>query len=332
MEQMERNFTQQRVAQDAVILQLKQKGPKKRQAAHVSIAEPIIERCPQAYQEALVTYITRQGHYDVAQTDISDSLHALAALPNSEKARLGWLTKSELLRAWISSPQSAPLLMHANSITTLKLSVTSVLTAILARALQKEETHTPLVLTFFCGLHSNLNTGEDALSGPLAMLKSLLDQLLRHPYPQFQFDLSLLKEVIVKGAIKGKIGKLARVFRDLVAQLPPEMVVFVMIDGVCYYEDESVVEDLAVVVNELVGIAVNPIKKACRCTVKLLLTSPTRTAAVVGSFEEGNVLDAPRGVERGASGVNGNVTLRREKTEEDAVEDLDSDGGRYEDI
>ncbi|RPA86474.1 hypothetical protein BJ508DRAFT_134295 [Ascobolus immersus RN42] len=257
--------------------------------------------CPQRLQASLLAYITQRNHNGLVLTDVEESLHSTATLPKSEQNRLGWITKADQLRQWLTSAEGGALLIHANSSIDGRVSVTTVLSSMLVRALQSESIRIVHVLAFFCGIHANLDDEDnDIHSGPVALIESLLDQLLRQPEENFSFDLSRLKKDMVKRATEGSLKCLVDLFVELVSQLRAEVVLFIIIDAVCYYEEDDIIDDTATILNELIVLATDPESRYCRCTVKLLLTTPTRTSALHEAFEEENLLEAPLNIDRGS--------------------------------
>jgi hypothetical protein len=116
------------------------------------------------------------------------------------------------------------------------------------------------------------------------MLSSLIDQLLR----QFQFDTRpLSKEIDLEGLQAGSVAVLSELLRTLVRQLPPSMTLFVVVDGVAFYERDGLESDEWQALLTLVRLVTDA---NMMTPVKLLFTSTLNTDFVRAAFEQDDLI------------------------------------------
>ncbi|KAI8668518.1 hypothetical protein NCS55_00878000 [Fusarium keratoplasticum] len=131
-----------------------------------------------------------------------------------------------------------------------------------------------VVTFFFAGLHTS-----KALSGPTALMRSLITQLLLNsnlPKP----DLGFVSEAMLEGCARRNCRTLCDVFVKLIKQVPPHMHVFCIVDGITWYEQVPWVADMHCVATmfEYLAKRTNPDHSG---PIKVLLTSPTRSISIV---------------------------------------------------
>ncbi|KAI8667598.1 hypothetical protein NCS56_00896900 [Fusarium sp. Ph1] len=130
------------------------------------------------------------------------------------------------------------------------------------------------VTFIFAGLHTS-----KALSGPTALMRSLITQLLLDsnlPKP----DLGFVSEAMLEGCARRDCRTLCDVFVNLIKQVPPQMHVFCIVDGITWYEQVPWVADMHCVATmfEYLAKRTNPDHSGL---IKVLLTSPTRSISIV---------------------------------------------------
>ncbi|KUI60968.1 hypothetical protein VP1G_08146 [Cytospora mali] len=198
-------------------------------------------------------------------------------VPAQERARAEQLIQVSPIQEWLRSPRSSQLLVHGNYdmkryISGLSLFCTTLIQSVAERAPRF------LHLTFFCGLHTDSIT--DRHTGGLALIQSFICQLLC----QFDFSRKLPTSMIVKEMVqKGDIHELCGLFKQLVNLLPNSVVLVCLIDGILYYEREEFLEDMGHVLVTILRISSEQSTKA---TVKVLITSPTRTTEARKPFRD----------------------------------------------
>ncbi|KAL9607543.1 MAG: hypothetical protein Q9204_009319 [Flavoplaca sp. TL-2023a] len=121
----------------------------------------------------------------------------------------------------------------------------SYLCALLSTTLQHTE---PVVsFTFFCGLHV---AEMDPIRGPTGIVRSLVRRLLDVYY----FDLDFIDLGFEEQLRQHNMGALLDLFSSLFKQLPEDLVLFCVIDGVSFYESAGQIDDLETVIGFLVDL------------------------------------------------------------------------------
>ncbi|KAM6524476.1 hypothetical protein FALCPG4_010088 [Fusarium falciforme] len=130
------------------------------------------------------------------------------------------------------------------------------------------------VTFFFAGLHTS-----KALSGPTALMRSLITQLLLNPNLP-KPDLGFVSEAMLEGCARRDCRTPCDVFVNLIKQVPPQMHVFCIVDGITWYEQVPWVADMHCVATmfEYLAKRTNPDHSGL---IKVLLTSPTRSISIV---------------------------------------------------
>ncbi|KAM0544547.1 hypothetical protein ACHAPJ_011764 [Fusarium lateritium] len=198
-------------------------------------------------------------------------------VPEIEQARAEQLVQTTRMRDWLVSPHSSQLLVHGNydprrQISGLTLLCTSLADSIAERAPQS------LHLVFFCGLH--VDSATDEFTGGHAMIQSFICQLLC----QYDFSTSVsFQDVSPELLLLGDIDELCWLLELLIHRLPSSTLLVCLIDGIGYYEREEFVDSMADVLVTILRISK---EQQTAATIKVLLTSPTRTIKVRQPFPD----------------------------------------------
>ncbi|KAK7189573.1 hypothetical protein DPSP01_001567 [Paraphaeosphaeria sporulosa] len=221
--------------------------------------------------------------HDLDLTDLALVQDRKEQLPSRDRSRAEQVTNTQLFRSWIVSPSSTKLLIHWDSRLPKMIAEVSPLTVFcttMAQALRSNPRF--LSALWFCGQH--IDAYEfGARSGGQMMIGSLLDQLLR----QWDFNTEPLHNYIGYDSLqKGDVEALTALLGFLIGQLPPEIVLFLIIDGAALFEREEVQDALPVFLSLIQLVADNSV----RATVKLLITSTPGTDIIRGSFEEEDLI------------------------------------------
>ena len=125
-----------------------------------------------------------------------------------------------------------------------KISAMSVFCAILVDTLttmpkdvsQAEDTH--IVLYFFCGQHASY---DGPLAGPAGLIRSLVSQLFLVWPKRAHLDFSFMEDIpgLWNDVQDHRIDALCWVFQELLSQLPSDVVVHCIIDGISQYETSA---------------------------------------------------------------------------------------------
>ncbi|CUS14985.1 unnamed protein product [Tuber aestivum] len=255
----------------------------------------------------------------------------------AEKDRANWIMKSQRMSQWLTSTTPSTLLINGNG-EHKKISPLSFIAALLVQSLTQSDVP---VLYFFCGENTSSSGG-----GPSDLIRSLTAQLLTH----YDFDLTTLRHTR-KGTPK-TTKQLCTLFEGLLAQLPDDSLLFILIDGITYFENADRREETCFIIERL-----HEISQGAHPLVKVLVTAPSKSRYVVkvlqsdggsdddgkaGGMNEGSgwgVLHAPVNPGGGRVGLSvpywerrttGSVTDLRRAAEEqsDGIVREEEDGGR----
>ncbi|GAP86571.1 hypothetical protein SAMD00023353_2001770 [Rosellinia necatrix] len=151
-----------------------------------------------------------------------------------------YLKSSLKFRRWLMGTAPDILLVDGHE-TRGRVSAMSVFCAMLVQALwtiQQEPTspkHQAITLFFTCGAHTS---AEDILTGPCGILRSFIGQLLRS-WPGHAPDMTFISEtngLLIDDIREDRVEALCYLFEELLGRLPPEAVVYCIIDGISFYE------------------------------------------------------------------------------------------------
>jgi hypothetical protein len=195
------------------------------------------------------------------------------------------MLQSPRLRSWLAIDESSTLLINGQGRPTPKSEV-SYTAAKLVESLIRIAADKPniIVLAYFCGQHQRLS---DVYANPSELTMSLLVQLIDgyRGFPQGELE-QCLQDVDPRSVVS-----LCQAFHGLVAQLPKNIFLYVVVDGLSFFaEPANRGEQTATIVHQLVDLHAESIK----ATVKLLFTCPTRALFVEDIFEEEEIVNLPR--------------------------------------
>lgn len=123
----------------------------------------------------------------------------------------------------------------------------------------------------------------DQNTGGRAIIKSFIQQLLcQHEFTDISLSVEALEDLQ-----RGNIQALCWLFGQLIRILPRTVAVFCIVDGVMYYERDDFVESFG---NVLLSILQLSQDGGAQAPVKVLLTSPMRTAVVKEMFPDDKIL------------------------------------------
>ncbi|KAK2040621.1 hypothetical protein LZ31DRAFT_568576 [Colletotrichum somersetense] len=193
-----------------------------------------------------------------------------------DRGRAQQLLRESLFRNWMSLSSSARLLVQGDFPPPFDISPLSVVCTLLSHTFRNLGGNF-VSLVFFCGRHQIW----DAHRGGSAMIRSLIDQLLR------QCALDPIRpdpNMSLEDLDRDDVGALCEVFILLLRQLPSHMQVFCLIDGICLYETDQYLDGMDVVIMSLIGL-VESGGNGPWPAFKLLITSPSPTVEVRKVFD-----------------------------------------------
>ena len=239
---------------------------------------------------------------DTAAEDASSILRIISSLSSGSQDRAVALIMSPTMQTWLTSAVSLPLLVNGHMFSTEGETRQSPLSYFCAKLVdgispcdtssQKRTNRKVFAVRWFCGQHTNMYdygpgmTDYDAHPPGMLnnMLAQLITQLLECPFlPQLE-DLALTRQ-------DPQLVELCTLFDLLVRALPKGSILFVVIDGISYYEDEERGEECMEVLSTLTELTRESSESANGCLVKLLVTAPLRSQYVLDLFDDTEILD-----------------------------------------
>ena len=224
--------------------------------------------------------------------DMNAKLQIIWTLPRPDQDRVVAIMRSPKLQKWITATTSSALLVNGNHRRSTMQQPTSFICAKLIHSIMpslsnvEPQSDTTIALAFFCGEHLRAVDPDSRVD---VMMRSLLAQLLL-AYPHF--DLRIVRRV--RSIHYDDVNDLCDLFEMLVAQLPPRIIVFCMLDAISFYENtKRVCEEAEIVIEALVDIVERT--KDGGCAFKLLLMSPWNSRVLYKKMhdQEGDVLWVP---------------------------------------
>ncbi|KAF5501637.1 hypothetical protein CGCS363_v006726 [Colletotrichum siamense] len=207
---------------------------------------------------------------DDSETILGHSEHS----DTDERAKAQWLLQTDEFRNWLRENRSSLLLVDGE----LQDSFISPLSGICGGLISAlVESRGSAVAFFFAGLHVDMQL-PDIDSGPVAMIRSLIAQLLMSDNLPSR-DLSFMSKDMIKGCREGDCLVLCEVFVKIIKQVPTQTTVYCIIDGVSWYEQGRWLDDLDEFATALEYVAKR--NNAGRSgSLKVLLTSPTQSTEI----------------------------------------------------
>ena len=225
--------------------------------------------------------------------ELADYLHPIAI------DRASWVMGAQEFRSWLEVKSSRVILINGNSDPMDNTSPLSLFCAHMTHLFVAAKS--VIVISYFCGLHMDPIT--DDRSNAQSMMISLIGQLLLQARQKHvHFDLSFLVQEKLQLLAEDDVKTLCKIFRDLVVQLPKDMIIFCVIDGISLYESADGDADLLYVWQRLNRLLAHENLKAA---MKLLATSPGQTLYLHDEdiITLGDVLLMPEEIDGGRQGA-----------------------------
>ena len=217
------------------------------------------------------------SHLD-ANNDLEHMLRQGRNINTYDQSQALSLLRTQQFQNWIASQHSTVLLVDGNMDSAVaRMSPMSLLCASLV--LSVLDKRPAIALHYFCGLHVASNS---PLCGPAGLIRSLLMQLLlvskvidvdgkSFNIDHTIFSLDFIDTRLYREDLEShNIAALCHTFKMLIEQLPMDVFVFCIIDGINLYERSEWLDGLVLIVNSLNQIAQNA---RLRPIFKLLMTS-----------------------------------------------------------
>ena len=286
------------------------------------------------------------SHLD-ASNDLEHMLRQGRNIDTKDQSQALSLLRTQQFQNWIASQHSTVLLVDGNMDSAVaRVSPMSLLCASLVLSVLDKQP--AIALHYFCGLHIASNS---PLCGPTGLIRSLLMQLLLvsktidvdgKPFniDHTIFNLDFIDSRFYREDLEShNIAALCHSFTMLVEQLPLDVFVFCIIDGINLYERSEWLDGLVLIVNSLNQIAQNA---RLQPIFKLLMTSARTSRYVQQHIEPQQRVHIREGRGNG-KGISQrsvkNATMRPKLLPEpalhrpgylDSSDDDDADGDEYE--
>lgn len=243
--------------------------------------QPAIAEEPSKPHQLVAGDLIEQYNYDryLIGEDCERLLSLRGHMRAADQDRAVVLMQDAKFVTWLALQESSAILIHGNSKHVTK-AATGFVCAKLFESLHVKasaDDSTTIALAFFCGEHTDERTDRDAHPPGLAL--NLLLQLIDKMGSRWPVDSAPLQKSI-RNLDFEDAGSTSALFAKLVAQLPAEVTLFVVVDGVGFYEDRSRRGEMT----ELVGKLLKLVGRKAGPVVKLLMATPAATIAVCGQF------------------------------------------------
>ncbi|KAE8351571.1 hypothetical protein BDV28DRAFT_162347 [Aspergillus coremiiformis] len=189
---------------------------------------------------AIITQLELLGLLQAAPSSALDDLQFLFQQSNRHSElslrQVWWLTRREEFVNWYHDPQSSLLIVdgYLDTMPSDRISPMSIFDASFILNLVRNRSR--IVLFFFAGLYDSGDVqGDPDISSPCGLIRSLITQLLSHK-SLFHPDLSFLSSDWIEACHKHDLKALCELFRRLLLQVPVDMQVFCILDGLVVYE------------------------------------------------------------------------------------------------
>lgn len=217
---------------------------------------------------------------------VKDLQHCLAQgnlLEVTGQDRVKWIMESQKLREWLGFSRARVLLVNGDEdVGDADFAATTFLSAKLVESLTEIE---PIItLHFFCSAHAKKKYSiPDDARGLLSSLVGQLDLMSPGSSQAFlsHVDIARLKE--------NDLEILCKVFRGLIEQLPPTILLFMMIDSVTLYERTQRRQNFLKAIKEMM----EAMKDSQNIVFKLLLTCQGRSMFLKRLIDGPDILTAP---------------------------------------
>ncbi|PWY96444.1 hypothetical protein BO94DRAFT_453448 [Aspergillus sclerotioniger CBS 115572] len=172
----------------------------------------------------------------IAPQDLDIVLQEASKYKSRSLGRVGWLARTDEFAEWLRAPQSSLLLVDGRLDTSpaTMVSPMSVFVSTFISSLINSPDCLPLF--FFASLHDDKN-GDDELSGPTGLMRSLITQLLFSD-KLTSLNLQFLNKGFLNACEANNIKALCDLFRRLALQVPHDVQILCILDGIAVYELE----------------------------------------------------------------------------------------------
>ena len=219
---------------------------------------------------------------ELSQQDLQRCLGKGTILGLKEQDRVKWIMQSRQLQEWLTGPRSRALLLNGNGEGSPTFSPCTFLTAKFLEGLRQVQ---PIICMFyFCSLH--MSSREDYREDAGTLVKTLVSQLLNCDLP---YDTSFLTPEDLEKIEQNDLSTLCMLFQQLMQQVPTRTFLFLIVDGISFYERSERRQEFLEVLKVLLTVV-----EECQSSVfKLLLSCHGRSSFAKDLIPNENILTVP---------------------------------------
>jgi hypothetical protein len=240
-----------------------------------------------------------QVNTDFAARDVERSLREGNQLRSSGQQRAAWLMSNSKFQLWFKSGLSEMLVIDGMG-EMVPVSPMSYFCSLLSQELGQITNAVPL--SFFCGLH---RVG-DHMSDATAIMRSIITQLLANSFIRQSINLNFMSFDAILGVQQLRLDFLCELFRRIIGSLTSNAAIFIIIDGVSWFETEPRLRELSSVMLSLRDLVFECNTAGANSSVilKLLITSPKASIHTKHLFPRDKQLVIPNDTLNNGQGFN----------------------------
>ena len=190
--------------------------------------------------------------------------------------------QSRQLQEWLTEPRSRALLLNGNGEGSPTFSPCTFLAAKFIEGLGQIQ---PIVcLFYFCSLH--MSSREEHRENASTLAKTLVSQLLSC---DVSYDTSFLTQEDMGKIEQNDLSTLCMLFQRLMDQIPSGTFIFLVVDGINFYERSERRNDFL----ELLKVLLAILEECHNSVFKLLLSCHGRSSFAKDLIPNGNILTVP---------------------------------------
>lgn len=212
-------------------------------------------------------------------TDVASNLRIVWQAPKDVQDRVIAIMGDRKLQQWVTSPSSAALFINGNYPSARRISPTSFICAKFVDSVQGSSCNTrrnsdnKIILSFFCTSHQH---PKDPDAGPAGVMRNLIAQLL---LSYKDFELATVRQL--RSLDYDSVEDLCDIFEMLIAQLPLDYILFIVIDSISVFDNDRMQLKEAEILVETLAVMANGDDEDT-CVLKVLLTSTWNSKALSG--------------------------------------------------
>ena len=258
----------------------------KKQSEQNVILEKSLSLILEAYVSSDTLTSTLRPLKELSQQDLQRCLSRGTALSLKEQDRVKWIMQSRQLQEWLTGAHSRALLLNGNGEGSPTFSPCTFLTARFLEGLRQVQ---PIIcLFYFCSLH--MSSREDQREDTITLAKTLVSQLL---HCDVTYDTSFLTQEDLEKIEQNDLSTLCMLFQRLMQQIPSGTFLFLVVDGINFYERSERRQDFLEIIKVLLAV----LEECHKSVFKLLLGCHGRSTFAKDLIRKEDILTAPTSVD-----------------------------------